>query len=365
MYIVFICSFIALALTYLESRGQLKGGMKWGFLLITTLGVIHYDYGNDYMNYYDLYRDITQYRFDLIGIIEGEYFKEPGWALLCWLFKPFGGFFGMVAGLNIFQNLLVYRIIRREVQKSWWPMSVFIYLFSTSLYLLNFSMMRQGLVVCVFFGLWPWIRNRKWIRVVIVLLLCASIHQSAFILLPFAFWGFLPVKNGKIWVLAYMGAFAALWLGVSLMSDILSVFSAVQEFENYMETYGNSREVVTYRLGYVLNQIPLALGLFYLYQDKQNEESKKKLVVALACINFLITPFASIIPLISRIQYYFIMYSMICTPLIYNNIKIVLFRYGFLSIFVLIIIYDYLKFYNDPVWIDKYSTFKTIISLII
>ena len=126
MYIVIFCSLIALLLTYLESRNQAKGGMKWGFVIVTILGMIHYDYGNDYMFYYDVYKQVTSYRFDLSGIL-GDYYREPGWALLCWLFKPIGGFFMMVAVLNLIQNMLVYRTINNYVEKKWWPLSVFIY----------------------------------------------------------------------------------------------------------------------------------------------------------------------------------------------------------------------------------------------
>ena len=108
--------------------------------------MIHYDYGNDYMPYYNVYKQVTSYRFDLSGILAGDYFREPGWVLLCWFFKPIGGFFMMVAVLNLIENMLVYRTIKIYVEKKWWPLSVFIYLFSTSLYLLNFSMMRQKFI---------------------------------------------------------------------------------------------------------------------------------------------------------------------------------------------------------------------------
>lgn len=100
----------------------------------------------------------------------------------------------MVAALNIFQNVIVYKTIKKYVEKSWWPMAVFIYLFSTCLYLLNFSMMRQGLVVCVFLWSWQWIVEKKWVKTVLVLLICVNIHKSAFFLLPFAFLGFIPMK---------------------------------------------------------------------------------------------------------------------------------------------------------------------------
>ena len=83
MYIVIFFSILAFLLTYLESKGKMKGGMKIGFILVTILGAIHYDYGNDYFSYLGNYEEITRYSFDLLGILAGEYYREPGWALLC------------------------------------------------------------------------------------------------------------------------------------------------------------------------------------------------------------------------------------------------------------------------------------------
>ena len=153
--------------------------MRWGFVLVTFLGCIHYDYGNDYMNYMNDYKMDTKYPFDLIGIVTDEYIKEPGWVLLSYLFKPIGGFFMMVAALNIFQNIIVYKTIKKYVEKNWWLMAVFTYLFSTCLYLLNFSMMRQGLVVCVFLWSWQWIVEKKWIKTIVVLFVCAKLLQKS------------------------------------------------------------------------------------------------------------------------------------------------------------------------------------------
>ena len=68
----------------------------------------------------------------------------------------------MVAVLNVIQNVIYYKFIKANVERTWWPIAVFIYLFSTSFYLLNFSMMRQGLVIAIFLWMWKYIKNRKW-----------------------------------------------------------------------------------------------------------------------------------------------------------------------------------------------------------
>ena len=68
MSIVIFTSFIALILTILESKKIMLNGMKWGFVLVTFLGCVHYDYGNDYMSYVDIYNEITRYPFDFEDI---------------------------------------------------------------------------------------------------------------------------------------------------------------------------------------------------------------------------------------------------------------------------------------------------------
>ncbi len=365
MYIVIFTSFIALLLTFLESKRIMPNGMTWGFVLVTFLGCIHYDYGNDYMAYMNDYKIDTKYPFDLIGIVTDEYIKEPGWVLLSYLFKPIGGFFMMGAVLNIFQNVIVYKTIKKYVEKNWWPMAVFTYLFSTCLYLLNFSMMRQGLVVCVFLWSWQWIVEKKWVKTVLVLLICVNIHKSAFFLLPFAFWGFIPMKNGKFLVLSTIVAFASLWMMSSLMSDILLSLVAVEEVADYVMKYGDSTEVSTFRMGYLLGLIAFFLALRYLYLDPSKDGQERKSLVALSIISFLINPFSSVIPLISRVSYYFIAYQTIAFPIVYKYVSFRILRYGFLFIYILLILYAYWGFFKDPVWIVKYTSFKTIFSQIL
>lgn len=360
MYIVIFCSLIALLLTYFESTNQIKGGMKWGFVIVSILGMIHYDYGNDYMSYYDVYKQVTSYRFDLSGILAGDYYREPGWVLLCWFFKPIGGFFMMVAVLNLVQNMLVYRTIKNYVEKKWWPLSVFIYLFSTSLYLMNFSMMRQGFVICVFLGLWPLIKEKKWYLAAPILWLCSFVHTSALVLIPFAFAGLIPIGKGKIWGSIYIVGYLTLWFNGSLVNDIFMSFMSIEELAEYANTYSTDNNTMKLGLGFVMNIIPFILGMLYLWHADGGHSFAEKLVVSIALVSFVITPFASIIPTIGRLGMYFGVYQIIAMPLIYNNLKRKDIRCALLSLFVFMRAYDYLIFFNSPVWIEKFTTFNTI-----
>mgnify|MGYP003292522139 CR=1 FL=1 len=360
MYVVIFCSLLALLLTYLESKHRLRGGMKLGFILVTLLGVIHYDYGNDYMSYYDIYKSIVNVPFNLSNLIGGYIYKEPGWALINYAFKPIGGFFMMVAVLNVIQNVIYYRFIKDNVALSWWPMAIFIYLFSGSFYLLNFSMMRQGLAIAIFLAMWKYIKTRRWVVALIGLILASTIHSSALILLPFAFWGFLRMNNGKIWAILYVVLFCVLWSAEDFINRIFETVIVFEEFQDY-SNYLNDAEDVGYGIGFLINMLPFFVSIYYLLTDQVQAEKEHQLV-AIATVGFMILPFSQIIPLIGRVGMYFNVFSIGAFTKAYSSIKYRYVRYGLVCIFVFMTLYDYWLFFNVGVFSKSYSTFHTIFS---
>lgn len=365
MYIVIFCSLIALLLTYLESTNQIKGGMKWGFVIVTILGMIHYDYGNDYMSYYNVYKQVTSYGFDLSKILAGEYYREPGWVLLCFFFKSIGGFFMMVAVLNLVQNIIIYKYVSNYVNKRWWAVAVFVYLFVATFYLLSFSMMRQSFALIVFLGMWRFIEERKWWIPLLVFWLLSFIHSSAIILIPFAFWGFLPVNKGKVVGVSYAMLLLLLWFSQNFLNDIFSYMLTLDDdFSQYADTYGNGNNSLNIGMGFVIYMIPFVLSIKFLLDKKQNYSKSQKLIVSLAAISHLITPFAQIIPITGRLAMYFSIYQLGSIPLIYSNIRNNVIRVVLLSLCLIIIVYDYIIFFNDPVWVNKYTNFHTIFEVL-
>lgn len=362
MYIVIFCSLIALFLTFKESTRRLKNGMKWGFILITFLGCIHYNYGNDYMSNYSLYSVIEATPFNLHKILEGDIYREPGWAILMYGFKYFGGFFTMVAVLNVIQNLIVYKFIKNEIPQDWWTLAVFTYLFQTSYYLINFSMMRQGFIVCVFLGLWPFIRDRKWWIPLIILICCSFIHGSSLILVPFAFWGFLPNIRGKYFAIFYICLITILWMNQSIVDNLLSKFFAFDEFDNYTR-YQEDRGTFSFGLGAIIQLLPFFVALYYFFSSKKNPVSEKQLV-AIATLAFAITPFTRIVPAAGRLGIYFGILGLAAMTITYRSISNNGIKIFVLFLYIIITLYDYIIFFSDPSFIQHYSKFHTIFEVI-
>lgn len=364
MAIVIFCSFIALFLSVLDSKGVLKNGMKLGFVLVTILGIIHYDYGNDYMSYLNIFNEVKRYSFNLNDHLNRAFIVEGGWSMLCWLFKYLGGFFVMVAVLNIIQNTIAYNFIRKNVNRSYWSLAMFIFLFNYNFYLLEFSMMRQELVAFIFLGMWKYIEERKWWIPLVVLLLCSYIHSSSLILVPFAFWGFIPVDKYKFIGFIYVLLFCLLWLLSNFLNNIFSYALTLNDsIAGYEEYDKYNTKGFTLGLGFIINLIPFVLSILYLFTKKDGLKSKKQLISIFA-ISFLTAPFSQIITLMDRISIYFIFYGLGALPFIYENIRNKILKNVLIFLFIAITLYNYNGFFQSKVWATKYATFNTIFSQI-
>lgn len=363
MYILIFTSLLAILFTYSESIGKMKNGMAWGFGLLTLLAALHYDFGNDYMPYLRSYDEITSYGFDWEAIINKDVWKEPGWALLCFAFYPIGGFFSLVIFLSILQNVVFYKFIRRYVDSKWWVLAVFIYLFSTSYYVLNMSMFRQGLAISLFAWAFTYIKDKKLLPAAALILCAASIHNSAKILIPFLFWGFIPMNEKFSKIISVLSAvlFFALFFNAETVNTIFMGFSDFEDIQRYIDTYENGVVTAKFGLGFICNTLPFVMFLYFLLNNKEAEVWQRQLV-SLACIGTFVIPFGQIIPMIGRIGMYFGVFTICSIPIVYKWIPNYHIKRAVLSIFIMMTLYDYYLFFTDSAFAKYYSTYHTIFS---
>ena len=365
MVVVVVISLIAILMANLESRGQMKNGMFYGFFLVTLLGCIHYNYGNDYMGYYSTYKEINiiPLRWDYLA--GDAYNIEPGWVVLNHLFSHFGGFFMMVAVLNVFQNAVYYHFIKNNVRKREWTISMIIYLMSGSLYILNFSMMRQGLAISLFVLAWSFIRDKKLIQTLIIIGIASSIHYSAQILFPFALLPFAPLGKRTVSFI-YVGLLIALYFSSELLSNTFEAISAVEELKSTqtLGIYAEDTEKSSYGLGFVINLLPFVISIWGLFMRNENLNNEKKMLIMISMVSFLIAPFGQIIPLLGRFGMYFSAYDVAVIPFIYSLLPNKKYYQIFMGVYIFILVYSYYMFFHSPVWAKSYSTFHTIFEIL-
>ena len=364
MYILIFTSLLAILFTYRESIGDMKHGMAWGFGLLTLLAALHYDFGNDYIPYLKTYDEITGYGFNWEAIINKDIWKEPGWALLCFVFYPLGGFFSLVIFLSVLQNAIYYKFIRRYVDSRWWAFSVFIYLFATSYYVLNMSMFRQGLAISLFAWAFMYIKDKKLLPAAALVICAASVHNSAKILFPFLLWGYLPMKDkfAKILSVVFGALFFYLFFNSEAVNTIFMGFLDLEDIQEYADIYSNETKTSKFGIGFIFNTLPFVMFLYYLLMNKDAETWQKQLV-SLACIGTFIIPFGQIIPMITRLGMYFGVFTIVTIPIVYKWIPNFMLKKAAVAIFLVMTLYDYFLFMTDSAFAKYYATYHTIFSV--
>ena len=184
MIVLLFAGCLAVFLAYYASRDEIPFGLELAFFVAAFVAAIHYNYGNDYISYAYDYKSITNHDFNWSDFINKKIYRvESGWILLNFIFKPFG-FPVLVAFLGCFQNFVFYLFVKRSVPKTWWAMALFIYMFSDCLWVLNMSMMRQGLAGTLFVLAWVVydVNKKNFVWSFFLVFLAFSLHSSALVL---------------------------------------------------------------------------------------------------------------------------------------------------------------------------------------
>lgn len=364
MYVVILTTLFALTFSYLASKNRVKYGLDIAFLAVTFIQAIHYKYGNDYLGYYDDYRMITSNTFNWDDLLAGNFWKEPGWALINFFFARYGGFYMMVAVLSVVYNFIYYKLIRTFLPRNLWLFGVFVYLFSCyDLYLINMSMMRQGLSIALFAYSFQFIIRKDIIRSAILVFIAYSIHSSAVILIPFVFIGFLNVERGKLIVFTFLALFFIFFISTQVMSSLMDQLRVIALFETYSHDYIETGDTDSFGFGFMLRLIPFFVYMYVLAYKNKKLENYQKYAIILAASNFLVEPFASLGVMVVRMGYYFNAISIIAIPVAFSvldkKFKIIL-----LQLYMVLMIYMYYSFFDSSAYAKYYRDFHSIFEII-
>ena len=362
MFVVISTSFTAILLAFLSRYKQFKNGLGWGFVIVTFIACIHYNYGNDYENYYLLWREIRGMPFQ--HLFNHGIKAESGWILLNWIMRFDGGFYCLVAILSVIQNYIYYLLIKEYVPRDWYWLAMLLYLCDTSLYLLNFSLLRQGFVVALFIGSFLLINKKKYIFSVIIILLTPFIHKSAYICLPFLLIPLLSVK----WIKLYISIIIALTIVMFFFNEtIATVYDAVMSIENFerYQNYEDRLESDSLGLGFLLGIIPYFYMVYYLMKQGKQLTKDVQILLIISYLSLLVVPFKLFTQsIVSRIGIYFSVFLIASVPWMYSNIKGKYIRAGVTMIIVYLTMYSYFRFFSGDTYGEYYSKFHSIFELI-
>ena len=223
------------------------------------------------------------------------------------------------------------------------------------------SGLRQNTAMAVVGCALPLILNRKWLKSLLVVLIAFSIHKSAIVFAPFAFWGFINPKRKKLLSFAFLAVVVILYIFKDSIKVVLDLFFAYENFEAYQH-YAERESEATFGIGFILGLIPAVLSLMVMWKGKTDETVYR--IVSLATINFVLLPIANNVSMAERIAYYFQFISIVALPYSYSTVKNKSIRIGLIGLFVLLYIYSYNHYFHLPERINSTYIYHSLLDLI-
>lgn len=370
VFVSFIIIF-AIYLAYAEDRGIIKKGLVLSFWIICIVFSLRYGYGNDFKSYQEWFYSIIKYP-SLSEAISGLSNMEFGWVVLNYLCKPFG--FQLVIAITTFCTCYIYYyLINKYIPRPYKWVGVLLFLMYPNLFMLNLSMLRQGLAGALFFVSCLNGYENKRIWSIIFFLLATSIHTVAIICAPFVLMVcFKQYLHPELLILVVIVGFITLYLYPSIIenvfADVMSNDFAYESYSNYMSREGlqNVGLALFARIVVVFPSIIWFRGL---------KEVDKYLVIL-----FCMSPFTILLStqnsLLLRLECFFLPFSTIIFPRLLRtdcvferrpkNWKMTKTIMKVASLgWILFSVRSFFHFFSEPTYAKDYATFHTVLSNIL
>lgn len=346
--------------TFLESvSSKFKHGMLLSFILIFIFISIRYDFGNDYAMYQSEFHKLNT--IDNLKGYGGLERLESGWIYLNRAFK-YIGFFPLIVFWSLTYTIIMYKYIRKTLDKKYYFLIVFFFLISSGVFLVQLSALRQTLALLIFLFSIRFIIDRNLILYAISILLASFLHSSAILLLPLYFLNFLKLSNKLSFI--YFIFYITLFFFGEKFSEIVNQIILITKpsYSFYLEEDNNVKVVVGSGLGVLFSAANFAILLFF--NDKL-KHSNKYVQLAYKCviIYYILSPLGLSIGMIGRVNFYFSFFQIITIPFIYSVINNKNIKVLYLYFNIIFSLYGLYIFFNSDVYKEKYNDYKTIFNI--
>lgn len=333
------------------------------FFVLFAFAALRFMYGNDYMNYYLWFKHIhaggqSQFKTEF---------------LYNFLNRALPSFPVLVALSSALLIAVVYRMIYKNLPVRYASIAIFIFVVNPYLFLMNLSALRQSIATCFFIMAVGFAYRKKYIWYCVLVIVATLFHKSAILLLPVCL--IANAKPVKTWV---CWAILAGTLTLLLSSEFLvnTVIWVAEQFDDKNYIYFANQEMKNTVRATLLTSVYFFYVLFNLPKLKGRPLVYAKLYLISTIFGIL----AKEMSMLTRLQQYFEIFSIVALPAIYmeirsrgpvivnrRNVLITLWdcinRYAMPLLLVTIYLLRYYSFFTNELW-KPFFTYRTIFMLL-
>lgn len=362
MVVTIIISIIVCFLSSLVYSTKKSKYLGYSFFILFLYLALRYDFGNDYMSYYELFNTTKETPWSeittLFAVNNFGEIMEPGYIFLNKLFSTFSGFFLFIAFQSLIFCLVYYNFIKKYVPPKYYWLSLIILIIDTSLMVRSISGIRQSIAVFCFVYSIEYIISRQALKFYLLIVLAILFHSSALILLPLYF----IVNHNKI-SRAEPFIYSVIYLVILFFGDffVTTIEKIVtQLFPRYLTYFDSYESTLSTGLGVALLSIIYIVSLFTVDVKSKND----RIFYRMFAVFIIINPLSIYIPIASRLSLYFAPVLVVFLPQLLTSRKYKLINIYLICIFLLFSIYLSYCHYTSPIFRQKNYYYHSILSQI-
>lgn len=292
VYVFMIISTVILSFGIKKYKKEKKKNLEFvfkfmAFLIPFLIMGLRYDVGQDYFfTYVPVFESIK-----LFGNYEGV---EWGYILLNKLVLFFTQDY---AGIFIVTSAIFCGFIYKAIMDNSKDISLSLYiLFTSCFFFYAMNVVRQSIVIAIFIYCIKFIKEKKMLKYIVIILLASLIHKIALIFIPVYFVANLKIDIKKLIILACIVV-----LGNTIINNFIVKMVEGTKYENYITGYYVVSE--NSMMSPVINVTTLILCFYYKRKDARegNDDKELNILTNIHIIAFLCSLMLGTFPLASRI----------------------------------------------------------------
>lgn len=232
IYIILALIFFQLSFLKLEKGLNHKGRNRYIFLLLLLPFVLAafrgIDVGNDTYTYFKMYRNVGNFDkfFNYMRVTR----IEPGYSLLMFLFQRLGASYEV---FQVFYESVIYLSFKNYIRKysENYALSCFMFIANRNL-AGTMNTVRMWLAIAILLNTVPYIKQRKLVRFLLIVLLASTMHYSAMLfVIVYIMTGFK--KEHFVFPITIISAVVIAYIGTPFFKLMTNV---VGRYEGYLST---------------------------------------------------------------------------------------------------------------------------------
>lgn len=345
-------------LTSLFAPKNKKLFVRLAFFELFLFAALRYQFGNDYISYYQHYLTIQQ---------GGNPFRmEVLFTALC---RIMPSYYWLVAFISLIYVGALYFLVNRNIDKKYIWSSLALLLINPYVFLIDVSAMRQCLAISIFIVALDFAFNRKIIPYMALIITAAAIHTSAIILIPI-YWYVNIKKFNKPAVILVVCLLAVMLINEDLFNNTVGWVLRLLEgrtswsYSNYFEEGGRNTLRAT---------LLSSISLVYILLNLPHVQGKAFFFAKLWLLAVVLNMLGYRLSMLSRIEMYFNIFSIVAFPLIWHQGRSRRFFKSSLMntinrillpvLMVVVLLLRYYSFFTNPLW-ERFATYHTILELL-